>query len=406
MIYTENIYNLCLLYTKKIKNKPILWFFFLMIHVGYTTSFDSSFQFVSASPPVVRQEIQDGLHDWQLTNENNTRCSGTEKNVTVPEIAAVSYFSNGKSLNATVWLSSYLRDLSSVSSLTFDMAIHIHSVYDEGPIDYHISLAWDDSSKTWVKFFDEVSSADTYKRLEENYTYPLELGQTYIDFNLDLDKITNPDEYSLFISEEISLKKGRYTCFLTDPSYRVNIPPPPVTISNSPNPLILTPGEKKIVEVQVKSPTLGFNPLIYLGANNDSNVQLRFLSNYIPLPAIHLPAIITTPLEVKVSENASIRQYSIPISASMSNPLEKFSSQTVQDIKNRTIFSPIKDNPPLAIIVKEPPNFQENFENFWNVYGGAISFVGGGFIAGGASLFIDRMRRDRKKTKPNFDDWS
>ena len=155
-----------------------------------------------------------------------------------------------------------------------------------------------------------------------------------------------------------------------------NVPPPAVSISESPNPLILRPGEEKIVEVHIKSPTLGFNPLIHLVAENESAIQLSF-QNDIYLPASTLPAIITAPLKVKVNENASIRQYSIPISAYMSNPLVDSSSQTVQDIQNRTIFSPIKENYPLAIIVNRPLTTQENFDNFWKSYGGIISLIGG-----------------------------
>jgi hypothetical protein len=381
-------------------------FFLILLTMlfSFIISLNPLLQYIFASPPVVRQEVQDKLNDWQITNNTNYKnCIGIEKNVTFPDIGAVSYFSNGKSLNSTVWLSSYLDNLSSVLSLKFDMAIHIHSVYSGGPINYHYTLLWDNFKNKWVQTLDEQSWMGTEKRLEENYNYSLDPGNNYINFNLDLDKISNPDEYSLFVSEEIGMKKGHYTCYLIDPSYRVNIPPPPVTISESPNPLILKPGEKKIVEVAVKSPTLGFNPLIYLSATNNSNIQLKFLSNFIPLPATYLPATISTPLEVKVNENASIHPYSIPINASMTNPLEQ-STQTVLDVKNRTQFSPIKDNPPLAVIVNEPLTSQENFESFWKVYGGIISLIGGGFIAGIASILIDRIR-NKRKTKPNFEDW-
>lgn len=65
-----------------------------------------------------------------------------------------------------------------------------------------------------------------------------------------------------------------------------------------------------------------------------------------------MPVTVSIPLEVKVNENASIHKNSISINASMTTPLEQ-STQTVLDVKSRFQFSPIKDNSPLTIIVKE-----------------------------------------------------
>jgi hypothetical protein len=50
----------------------------------------------------------------------------------------------------------------------------------------------------------------------------------------------------------------------------------------------------------------------------------------------------------------------------------------------------------LVINILEPLSFQEKFSEFWKVYGGIISLVGGGFVAGISGLVIEKLRKKNK----------
>jgi hypothetical protein len=59
---------------------------------------------LSESPSFSRQEIEDATNDWTFTDKEACM-SGEKPNFQYPDIQSVSYFSDGKTLNITYWLS-------------------------------------------------------------------------------------------------------------------------------------------------------------------------------------------------------------------------------------------------------------------------------------------------------------
>jgi hypothetical protein len=374
------------------------------------TLFDNT---IYAAANVIRQEIKDPNEDMELLT-NSKECQELQNRTNFPEIVALSYSSNGTTLNATGWLSSYLRNFSSVMSLTFVLSIKIPSIYNNKPIDYQLSMLWDNSTGDnpdgkWIRFLDELSSTNTSRILEEDYDYSYKLAKDVIDFSLDMGRLTYPDQYSLFLSEFVEIKTGRHSCFLADASNRVIIPNPTLSLLVSPNPVNLRPGEHKILEIQVQSAhPMGFNPLVQLSANNQSDTELRFESNNITLHADNQPGTVFSPLEIKLKDNATPRQFSVPLSAYLNNPPTS-SPTEVPDIQNATTvlyppFARLSQNQSLSVIVLEPLTLEEKWTNFWNAYGGLISFVGAGFAAGFASLVFDKLRKSKRNKKQKSED--
>jgi hypothetical protein len=370
---------------------------------------------VFASPFVVRQEIKDPPNDWGIVN-NTAGCAGVKKDIFFPpDIRAVSYFSNGRILNVTMWLSSHFKELNpSLDSITYGMSIHVHSGYQISviPIDYQVSIFPNVSTNTWSRTIEELSSTGELKTIEpedHNYTGFFHPGKKYVNFSLDLSKVSNPNEYSLFLFTQttFTMKETFVRCTIIDTSYRVNIPPPTLGISESPNPVIVRPGEQETVNVLVNSTTLGFDPVIHLSAKNQTNIQLDFKSNDVPLPTTNFPGTADLPLRITISKNATDRPYPIPITANMSDTyISNPSSGEVPNIQNQRIFAPITGNHLLTVIVQKPLTFDEKFDAFWKVYGGVIGFVGGGFAVGASSLAFDRLRKRSKRKDAQLDKWS
>jgi len=49
----------------------------------------------------------------------------------------------------------------------------------------------------------------------------------------------------------------------------------------------------------------------------------------------------------------------------------------------------------LTVTLLPDLSFAEKFSTFWSTYGQAISLVGGGFVAGAAALFFERVFRHK-----------
>ena len=120
-----------------------------------------------ASPSFSRQEIRDDGNNWFLSptqnddelfqtveKENVTNCEINDINYTFPDISSVSYYSNGNTLNSTIWLSSpqVVPTNENVSFMYIVFTIHfdVHSTFDER-LDYVAGILWNNTSQEWRK---------------------------------------------------------------------------------------------------------------------------------------------------------------------------------------------------------------------------------------------------------------
>jgi hypothetical protein len=105
---------------------------------------------------------------------------------------------------------------------------------------------------------------------------------------------------------------------------------------------------------------------------------------------------------IKVSSDAEIGEYSIPILVNMSTG-STFPSEFLR-ISNFSFSVPTKGNilriANMTITVTEPITAQEQIKEFWGAYGGIISLAGAGFGGGLASYVLDRVK-NRKNNRDN-----
>ena len=74
-------------------------------------------------------------NNWQLnpdgsTTKNITDCKERQQNIPFPKVQAVTYYSDGKTLFATLWLSSQFKMLMLIMNLTLVLVLLTSSCYD------------------------------------------------------------------------------------------------------------------------------------------------------------------------------------------------------------------------------------------------------------------------------------
>src|SRR6266516_2392206 len=240
----------------------------------------------SLSPSFARQEITDPVDDWSLIKARQkytyveTPSSGRslillgnnpadcptkiqQNHFRIPEIAAVTYLSDGKSLNATLWLShSFVNPPSNASTwlshpfkkvpwylIRYGMSMDVRSVYETEGSDYGIRYLWDAMNNTWTRMVHEISPFGDMKVLERqnnyNASFAIGGGKSYVDLYVNLGSLDYPDQYSVvFYAYHFFMKDG-HLCRLVDITNRVFVPPPDVLMSTSPSSVTLRAGEQK-----------------------------------------------------------------------------------------------------------------------------------------------------------------
>jgi hypothetical protein len=386
---------------------------------------------IASSPSFIRQVITDPPDDWFIIDEdknsttlttpdgekyplkiakNITECKREESNPHLPDIVAVTYFSNGKVLNSTLWHSSPFIEpplnatarLSDSSTdipwykIRYGMTVSTPSIYDAPGSDYQVNLLWDLNTKTWTKTLDEMSPAGELRSLKiiPQYTEFFDKGKGYVDIPLELDALNSPSQYTVFFYiSDIFIKDGRL-CRLLDISNRVYIPPPEFSISMSQSSVNLRPGEEKIIEVQVKSDTK-FSSQLFLHTNQLRGIQLGFIPNQTAIPPLSL---ITSQLQVKASESATARQYTVPIIANISFPTEIQILGNNGNIMNNSVSASIAENSNITVTVLEPMSLPEHLNTFYNAWLSPISGIWT-FIAGVGAVVAPLIIRAYNKKK-------
>ena len=341
---------------------------------------------IASSPPFVRQEIKDNYNDgWNhVKNEFVIGHNFTD-------LAAISYYSDGKFLNATFFLRSPFVERPSNNYTAYGMLIDADSNYATGwqGYDYIVKISWDHNNNKWIYSIQEWSSVSITRVLyqKNNFTDFFDKSENrYIHMYLDLDKVSSPKNYIVVFFTDYDFQEGNEYYEISDYSNFVHIPPPYFTISTSPNSVTLRPGEEKTVEVEVNSSAGVFRPHLFLSSNRIDDLQAYFTPIERDIPPL---GIATSLLHLKLSEHAQLNPRTLQIFANISFPIQ----YTGGESQIKIISQNMTQNSNLAITVVEPLSFAEQFKEFWITYGGVISLIGGGFGAGFSALVFDKLRK-------------
>ena len=347
------------------------------------------------TPSFIRQNIKDAPFDW-VNQVNQTK---SDKGAPSTDIAEVTYFSNGKTVNSTIWLLFPFKEIPIGYSI-LNYGIMIDSDFNEktgqNGIDYQLEIKWNNQTKTWTKILTEWSSAVSGRILNkvDNFSYFYGDHSYYVLLPIDLENIQYPSKFRVIYYAESKKDGGP---LLTDFTKWINVPAPELQVATYPQSIELRQGETKTIELTINS-TSGLEPDVMLSSENqDTDPILDFSAEKLKIPSNGFASI---PLTVSTSSNTDIAPHTIFIFAKSSYPAFEFVkvNSTSNDFKfpfkiqgNDTM---IKTS--VLIDVKEPLSLTDKVSEFWNKLGELLLFLYG-VVAGLSPMIFKIIKKKLSK---------
>ena len=345
----------------------------------------------SSSVGFVRQEIKDSVDSdgWDhLSQEFSSK--------QFQDIKSISYYSDGSFLYSTIFLNSLFEIQPKSNYTAYGMLIDVDYNINTGwnGFDYLLKIYHKNNTQTWTYQLEEQTYDGTSRILEQknNFTQFFDLhNQNYVYVPLDLKKINFPKEFLIVFFTDYDYQDITNNLYheITDFSDIVFIPPPKFQITTLPNNILLRPGEEETIQININTSNHIIKPDASFFTENKSEILNSFVRpNKIEIPT---SGFVTSNLYIKILTNATPQLYSLPIYVDVEFPIQTLSKDFKNEITKKTR---LYHN--LIINILEPLSFQEKFAKFWIVYGGIISLVGGGFVAGISGLIIEKLRKKNK----------
>jgi hypothetical protein len=206
-----------------------------------------SFDAFATAPSFGYQQIVNDPYNWIDIHKHVRSINGDPST----GIQGVTYLSNGKLLNATLWLLvPFNGDLSKDrGQINYGMFIDAdaNNKTGVGGIDYQIEISGQNGK--WSKTFTEWTSFNSTREILnrtiskiDNYSSFFTKNGQFVSFSLNLDAISSPDRYRLlFYAEQI-----RGPTWLTQFTNWINIPQPEFQISTLPTSMDITQNHTKL----------------------------------------------------------------------------------------------------------------------------------------------------------------
>ena len=346
--------------------------------------------------PVTRQSIRDAPFDWINIDRQTAATEGDP----ATDIIEVTYFTNGKTLNSTIWLLFPFRELP-VGYSIFNYGMLIDSDFDEdtgaGGIDYQLEIRWNNETNTWTRVLTEWSSAAVGGRILEeskNFTRFSEDQLFYVSIPIELEDISNPNKFRAVYYAE---SKREASPLVSDFTKWINVPPQELQVATYPQSIELRQGETKTVELTINS-TSGLEPdVILYSENQDTDPVLDFSAKKLKIPSNGFASI---PLTVSTSSNTKISPHTIFIFANSSYPAFEFVKVNATSHDFEFPFRIQGDDKmvktSLLIDVKEPLSLTDKISEFWNKLGELLLFLYG-VVAGLSPMIFNAIRKKLTK---------
>jgi hypothetical protein len=388
---------------------PVLIMIIILLEVPFYSIFASS-------PPFSVQGIYLRHNDWlinldyPLTVRNITQCRAGQQHIPFPNIQAVSYYSDGKSLFATMWLSSQFKEINSTSEIHRSYASFIvpDSVYNVTNQSYETTIDWDRQNRSWTEKFhiwSPIAGFDKILSQEKNYTGFYERGKNYVDLHLDLGAIGYPSEYSVVsYATETFITKGNRLCSLIYITDLVHVPPPKFVISILPSSKTLRQGDMDKIELELKSNTT-LSLVALLSTDSIEGIESSIVPREISVSPF---GMATSTLQLKVLNNATIQTHRLRINAEISIPIKVTSHVSGKILGSPLPVGTILKNTDFIITVQPPLSFGDRLNNFYNTtlspISGIWTFLLG--VAGvTAPLIIRAYKKQNKRKNKKLSDW-
>ena len=368
------------------------------------------------SPSFSRQEVGDDEHDGININGlsgTQTRDDYEDMLDNSTDIQKITYLSDGKNLNASLWLGgNFAVDPGSkgAAAAVYGMLLDVDSNPNTGyqGVDYQMEVQWMNSSKTWNMFLGEYPSVDNpsvknpadYVKIlnsKKNYTDFFVDNKPYVTLSLPLNDVAFPSKFKAMYYATVIYDSSN---MVVDLGSWIDIPPLKLAISTLPNPVVIRQGEQKNVAVQLKSDDGFITDVVgFLPIENYSKIDIQS-KDMDETAGGEQPQTSTDPRAfiMKVANDAEIGEYTIPMLVNISTA-SVFPSEFLR-LSNFTFSVPTKGNvlrvANFTLSVTEPITIQDQTKEFWAAYGGIITLIGAGFGGGLASYVLNRCEESKE----------
>jgi hypothetical protein len=337
----------------------------------------------SDSPYFTEQEITDNVTDWIDMSTNNITSIGER----YTDIISVDYFSNGKTLNATLWLLFPFKEVPPMHEVDYGMFIDadFNSKTGYGGIDYKVEIQWDNETQKWNKVIERWSRYGGYRTIENisNYTNFFEKGLQYVTISADLEKIVYPQKYKVLFYSDFRRSDGT---LITDYTRWISVPPLEIGISTIPSSIELSRKVSNTIEVKINS-TEGYTPTVSLTIENKPfETFFKFYYNELTIPSY---GIATIPVTITTTKDTLLGPHTFYITAKSSFPSDELitiqGSHSIppENVIKRAIVS-LKINP--------EPDIFDNIKKWWEKIGDFTQFIYG-IVAGISPYIFQQIRK-------------
>src|SRR5919198_3584922 len=365
---------------------------------------------VASSPAFELQEITNENRQWVQTYGNSD--ANLKSNYT--DIQAVNYISDGKNLNATMWLAAGFKNSSAsppvynqpFRKITYGMLIDADSNtktgYNGDDYDVYVEVAEGKSSG----YLYQLSSTGGYRLLESEVnrteSFDPDTLRGSVALQLDLGFINYPSKYDLLFYTAESYKSNEVRQFTS----WVNNPPPSLEITTSPSNIMIRQGQEQIIPARIKSTTGFSNDVINItlaSNNNNYDIASGFNSN-----DLHVAIERNQPplFKIVVPRQTPLGIYTVPLIVTIREPSIATQTKPISTNATRGLVDPefelSKKYPTVGYLTK-PVNFtvtviapmtiSEQFKEFWGTYGQFIGLFAGGFVGAYAKVIFDKRKK-------------
>ena len=288
------------------------------------------------SPSFSRQEVGDDEHDGININGlsgTQTRDDYEDMLDNSTDIQKITYLSDGKNLNASLWLGgNFAEDPGSkgAAAAVYGMLLDVDSNPNTGyqGVDYQMEVQWMNSSKTWNMFLGEYPSVDNpsvknpadYVKIlnsKKNYTDFFVDNKPYVTLSLPLNDVAFPSKFKAMYYATVIYDSSN---MVVDLGSWIDIPPLKLAISTLPNPVVIRQGEQKNVAVQLKSDDGFITDVVgFLPIENYSKIDIQS-KDMDETAGGEQPQTSPDPRAfiMKVANDAEIGEYTIPMLVNIS----------------------------------------------------------------------------------------
>jgi hypothetical protein len=357
-------------------------------------------------------DAQWGKNDWVQTHGNDSSHLKSD----YANLLAVDYLSDGKTLDATLWLKSTIENASTYNQpfkkIRYGMLIAIVSLpptsgYNGANYNYYIEAV----NGKWSEYLYELSATGASELIKSkiNYTEPFggpTLGPGYVHLRLDLGSINYPSAYGLSFYTAESFKSNEVRDFTT----WIAIPPATIHVLTHPKNIVIRQGETQLIPAEMETPySKNVSSITF-----DKHTDFSSAGSHVSTQTIHPPSF-----KVEVSPQTPVGVYNIPFVASMliattyTSSLISAPATATVDRATEVVdpeFQVSKKYPTigyatgpanLTINVIPPLTLNETFTAFWATYGNEVALIASGAVGAFSAIFVDYVK-DRKEHKKNI----